>query len=210
MSVQPYQERGVQDKERYKIELRDYLELQKSQNGKISTESAAEDAIELAKANLKEAVVDAAIDVAVDVAVNNAVDVFIDDVVDATTEAVTDATLGSNHSLPAAAASGVAAAHDTTGMPGVSDTPGLSAVVEATNGSYNPIAVDVGNGTPANTTTFATVGPNASLDVDDGIPNAVSDAPDGSVNLLASMDIEIEPQQPEFTPQQLETFQQPL
>lgn len=203
-SVQPYQDRGVQDKERYKIELRQYLELLKSHNGNIPTELAiSEHDVEDAKEKLEEAVVDAAIDVAVDVAVNNAVDVSVDDVVDVTTKAVTDATVGSHHTLPAAAASDVAAAVDTPGNVAVTEAPGVSPVVDATNGTYNPIAaVDVDNGTPANTVTVATVGPNTTMDVDDGIPNAVNDAPDGSANLLASMDVDIEPQQPESVPQQ--------
>ena len=194
--MQPYQDRGVQDKERYKIELREYLELLKSQNGKIPTELAIEHANEVAKEdakeNLKEAVVDAAIDAAVDVAVNNAVDVCIDDVVDVTTRAVTDATVGSNHILPAAAAD------DTTGKPAVpgANATGVSAAVDATNGSYNPIAaVGIDNGTPANTATIATVGLNT-MDVNDGMSNVVGDATDGGANLLASTNVEIEYQQP--------------
>lgn len=189
MSVQPYQDRGVQDKERYKIELRKYLDLLKSQNGTIPTELAAEHDVEDAKEKLKEAVVDAAINVAVDVAVNNAVDV--------TTKSVIDAPVG-NLNFPAASD---VAANDTGKT--VTDATDVSAVMDATNGTYNPVAaVDVEEGT-ANTAPVAPVGNMnllAALDVDDGIPNAVSEAPDGSVNLLATMDFDIEPQQPESAP----------
>jgi len=167
----------VQDKERYKIELRKYLELLKSHNGSIPMELAAEHEVDDAKEKLKEAVVDAAIDVAVDVAVNNAVDVSVDDVVnDITTKSVTaDAPVG-NHDFPTAS--------DDTGK----------AVTDATNGSYNPVAVEEGN--TANTVSVAPVGNDNLLDVDDGIPNTINEAPDGSVNLLATMDFDIEAQQP--------------
>jgi hypothetical protein len=201
--VQPYQDRGVQDKERYKLELRQYLELRKPQNGKIPTglaisEHDVEDAIE----KLKEAVVDAA--------VNNAVDVSVDDV-DVATKTATDATVGLNHSLAsAAAASNVEAAYANTGKAAATDPPGVIAVVDATNRSCNPIAaVDADNGTPANTATVATVDPNITTDFDDGVPDAVSDEPDGSANFLASMDVEVELQQPESTPQQPEISQHP-
>lgn len=193
MSVQPYQDRGVQDKERYRIEIRKYLELLKSQNGTIPTElAAAQDKVEDAKEKLKEAVVDAAIDVAVDVAVNNAVDVSVDDVVDdiATTD---DAPVG-NHHFPAAS-------DDHTGEPITHDA--------ATNGSFHPVAAVEGN-IAYNNTSVPAVAPsennnnnnnNNLLDVDDGIPYTISEAaPDGSVNLLATMDFDIETQQPECEP----------
>lgn len=232
MIVQPYQDRGVQDKERYKIELRKYLELLKSQNGTIPTELAAQHDVEDAKEKLKEAVVDAAIDVAVDVAVNNAVNVSVDDVVDVATKSVTDAPVG-NHNFPAA--SDVAAGDTGKAVTGASD---VGDVVDATNGSYNPAsAVDVEDGA-ANTAPVARIGdinllttmdaddgiPNAiseqpreapdEMDADDGIPIAVSEepseAPDGSINLLATMDFDIEPQQPEVAPHQPDMFQHPL
>jgi hypothetical protein len=152
----PYQDRGVQDKERYKIELRKYLELLKSQNGTIPTELAAEqEEVE----DAKEAVVDAAIDVAVDVAVNNGVDVSVDDVVDdMTTKSVT-----------------------TDGA-----APHFTDDDDATQQHNYPID-DVEEGGH----------PDEDDDVDDGIPNTISEAPDGSVNLLATMDFDIEPQQPD-------------
>lgn len=197
-----YQDRGVQDKERYKTELREYLELLKSQNGKIPKELAAEHDPEEEKGTLKEAVVDAAIDVAVDVAVNNAVNVSVDDVVDVTTKAVTDATVG-NHTLAAATSDHVAA--DDTGK-AVTDAIHVSADRDATNGSYDPDAsVDVEDGTAntviTNTSTVTTIrntDPPAAMNTEDCMANSVSSPSGEALDEPASMDVDTEPQHPKL------------